>query len=243
MIQLIKNELIKIRSEKYIKFIFILNLIPLVLNFANFTLNKRNMNLDSGFYFTFYNQYFMLLPIITSIIISSIFYIEYKNNTYLDWITYNISRIQLFFSKLFVSLLIMLVIFLCNLVILLVFYGVIDGDFSNLYKIVLSFTTLHLIVVISVSLIFSVIIQLTRNIVISISIGIGSSLISMVLMAAPFSYMIPITFGYRAGLYFVDNEFYYEDPLFSTFVGNGLTGLLTLFMLLLSLKLINKKTI
>ncbi|NBJ69532.1 MULTISPECIES: ABC transporter permease [Clostridia] len=243
MIQLIKNELIKIRSEKYIKFIFILNLIPLILNFANFIVNNRNMALENGFYFTFYNQYFMLLPIISSIIISSIFYIEYKNNTYLDWITYNISRMKLFFSKLLVSLLIMLIIFLSNLVILLGFYSVIDGEISNLYKIVLSFTTLHLIVVISVSLIFSVIIQLTRNIVISISIGIGGSLISMILMAAPFSYMIPLTFGYRAGLYFVDNEFYYEDPLFSTFMGIGLTVILTLFMLILSLKIIKNKTI
>ncbi|MBU8568386.1 ABC transporter permease [Virgibacillus pantothenticus] len=243
MIQLIKNELIKIRSEKYIKFIFILNLIPLILNFANFIVNNRNMALENGFYFTFYNQYFMLLPIITSIIISSIFYIEYRNNTYLDWITYNISRMKLFFSKLLVSLLLMLIIFLSNLVILLGFYSVIDGGISNLYKIVLSFTTLHLIVVISVSLIFSVIIQLTRNIVISISIGIGGSLISMILMAAPFSYMIPLTFGYRAGLYFVDNEFYYEDPLFSTFVGIGLTVILTLFMLILSFKIIKNKTI
>ncbi|GIP64025.1 hypothetical protein J32TS6_25800 [Virgibacillus pantothenticus] len=65
----------------------------------------------------------------------------------------------------------------------------------------------------------------------------------MILMAAPFSYMIPLTFGYRAGLYFVDNEFYYEDPLFSTFVGIGLTVILTLFMLILSFKIIKNKTI
>ncbi|MEK4304221.1 ABC transporter permease [Oceanobacillus sp. FSL K6-0251] len=243
MIQLIKNELVKVRSEKYIKFIFILNLIPILMNFANYIVNNKSMSLENGFYFTFYNQYFMLLPIITSIIISSIFYIEYRNNTYLDWVTYNIPRRKLFFSKLFVSLLIMAVIFISNLIILLVFYSIVDREFSNLYKIILSFTTLHLIVVISVSLIFSVIIQLTRNIVISISIGIGGSLISMILMAAPFSYLIPLTFGYRAGLYFVDNEFYYDNPLISTLVGIGITIVLALIMLILSLKIINKKAI
>src|SRR5690625_454420 len=243
MLKLVKNEWIKIKSEKVILVIVILSLIPLLMNFANFAINNGDISLDSGFYFTYYNQYFMMLPIISSVLISFIFYIEFKNKTYLDWITYNVPRYQLFFSKVMVSLIIMSVIFIIHLLILSIFYSIVDGKSENILHLIFSYIILNTIVVTSITLIFAVIIQLSKNIVASISIGIGVSLLSMILMAAPFSYFIPTAFGYRLGLYVIDNEFYYGEAMSSTIIGLSLFVLLNVVMLLLNIKLIYQKNL
>ncbi|QDQ02217.1 hypothetical protein FOH38_17960 [Lysinibacillus fusiformis] len=241
MLKLIKNEWIKIKSEKAILVIVVLSLIPLLMNFANFAINNGDISLDSGFYFTYYNQYFMMLPIISSVLISYVFYIEFKNKTYLDWITYNIPRFRLLFSKIFVSLIIMSVIFLIQLLILSVFYFFVDGSIKDILQLIYSYTTLNVIIVTTIILTFSVIIQLSKNIVTSISIGIGISLLSMILMAAPFSFFIPTAFGYRLGLHIIDKEFYYEGGMSSIIIGIGLFILINSIMLIINLRIIYKK--
>ncbi|RIO81304.1 ABC transporter permease, partial [Staphylococcus gallinarum] len=59
MITFIKNEFIKVKSEKFIIIVILLSLIPFVMNLANFLINNQNLSLVGGFYFRFYNQYFM----------------------------------------------------------------------------------------------------------------------------------------------------------------------------------------
>ncbi|MDX8046761.1 ABC transporter permease [Gracilibacillus sp. S3-1-1] len=241
MFKLIKNEWIKMKSEKVILVIVILSLIPLLMNFANFVVNNRDMSLDSGFYFTYYNQYFMMLPIISSVLISFTFYMEFKNKMYLDWITYNIPRSKLLFSKLLISTIIMLAICIMQLVILSVFYFVVDGNIEYILRLISSYIILNVIVITTITLVFAVIIQLTKNIVASISIGIGVSLLSMILMAAPFSYFIPTAYGYRLGLLIIDNGYYYEGDMSPTIIGIGLFVLINAIMLIINLRLINKK--
>ncbi|MBM7717654.1 hypothetical protein JOC94_004685 [Bacillus thermophilus] len=50
MFKLIKNEWIKVKSEKVILVIVVLSLIPLLMNFANFAINNKDISLDSGLY-------------------------------------------------------------------------------------------------------------------------------------------------------------------------------------------------
>src|SRR5690625_5980131 len=97
MLKLVKNEWVKIKSEKVILVIVILSLIPLLMNFANFAINNVDISLDSGFYFTYYNQYFMMLPIFSSVLISFIFYIEFNIIQYLDLLTDHVIIYHLFF--------------------------------------------------------------------------------------------------------------------------------------------------
>lgn len=241
MLKLIKNEWIKMKSEKVILVIVILSLIPLIMNFVNFAVNNNDIRLNSGFYFTYYNQYFMMLPILSSVLISFIFYMEFKNKMYLDWITYNIPRFQLLFSKIFASIIIISAICVIQLLILSVFYFVVDGDMENIERLISSYIILHVIVVTPITLIFAVLIQLTKNIIASISIGIGISLLSMILMAAPFSYFIPTSFGYRLGLLVIDRGYYYEGGMSPTIIGIGLFVLINVIMLMINLKLIYKK--
>lgn len=243
MFKLIKNEWIKIKSEKVILVIVVLSLIPLLMNFANFAINNKDISLDSGFYFTYYNQYFMMLPIISSVLISFTFYMELKNKMYLDWITYNIPRYQLLFSKILVSTIIMSAICIMQLFILSVFYFVIDGNIENIFRLISSYIILNIIVITTITLVFAAVIQLTKNIVASISIGIGVSLLSMILMAAPFSFYIPTAFGYRLGLFVIDNGYYYEGGMTPTVIGIGLLFLINTIMLMINLRLIYKKNL
>ncbi|ONK22331.1 hypothetical protein BLX87_16685 [Bacillus sp. VT-16-64] len=243
MFKLIKNEWIKVKSEKVILVIVVLSLIPLLMNFANFAINNKDISLDSGFYFTYYNQYFMMLPIISSVLISFIFYIEFKNKMYLDWITYNIPRYQLLFSKILVSTIIMSAICVMQLFILSVFYFVIDGNIENILRLISSYIILNIIVITTITLVFAAVIQLTKNIVASISIGIGVSLLSMILMAAPFSFYIPTAFGYRLGLFVIDNGYYYEGGMTPTIIGIALLFLINAIMLMINLRLIYKKNL
>ena len=243
MFKLIKNEWIKIKSEKVILVIVVLSLIPLLMNFANFAINNKDISLDSGFYFTYYNQYFMMLPIISSVLISFTFYMELKNKMYLDWITYNIPRYQLLFSKILVSTIIMSAICIMQLFIWSVFYFVIDGNIENIFRLVSSYIILNIIVITTITLVFAAVIQLTKNIVASISIGIGVSLLSMILMAAPFSFYIPTAFGYRLGLFVIDNGYYYEGGMTPTVIGIGLLFLINTIMLMINLRLIYKKNL
>ncbi|WP_130860306.1 ABC transporter permease [Gracilibacillus phocaeensis] len=243
MMKLIKNEWIKMKSEKVTLVIVALSLLPLLMNLANFFFNNGDTSLQNGFYFTYYNQYFMLLPIIMSVLISYVFYIEYKNKTYLDWITYPESRVKLLFSKIAVAGLMIFAIYLLQLVILLLFYAIVDGDWGNMWLLTSSYTVLNVIVVLTILLGFAVIIQWTQHLVASISIGIGVSLLSMIFMAAPFSYLIPPAFGYRLGLVMIDPTYYYENVVSSTIIGIGLLMVLMIGMLLLNVKLVYRKNL
>ncbi|MFD1412473.1 hypothetical protein [Oceanobacillus jeddahense] len=166
---------------------------------------------------------------------------EFKNKMYLDWITYPIPRFQLLFSKLFISTIIMSAICMMQLIVLSVFYFIIDGNIANILRLTASYIILHVIVVTIITFVFAAIIQLTKNIVASISIGIGVSLLSMILMAAPFSFLIPTAFGYRLGLLVIDSGYYYEGGLAATITGIGLLFLINATMLTINLRLIYQK--
>lgn len=231
MMTFIKNEFIKIKSEKFLMAILILMLIPFGMNFANFVINDKNLSLSDGFYFRFYNQYFMLLPIVSCVIASSVYYIEYKNHTFTNWFSYSTSRSLLFFSKGIVSLLLSLFYSIINLLIILLFYVINGANISEVLAITISFLTMNLMIILIVNFLSIAIINITKNIIISIVSGIIISMVSMIFLAAPFSYVIPTTFSYRLGLFFVDSSLFYPNIMYTITV--GFLIFLVLFILLL----------
>ncbi|PNZ65766.1 hypothetical protein CD128_11290, partial [Staphylococcus croceilyticus] len=145
MITFIKNEFIKVKSERFILVVILLSLIPFTMNIANFFLNNRSLSLENGFYFRFYNQYFMLGPIVIGIISTSVFYIEYKNNTLLNWLTYSKNKSKLFLSKLLIIIFYCFVIYTINLTLILALYLINNRNFIDLVHISISFTFLNLL--------------------------------------------------------------------------------------------------
>ncbi|MCI2902499.1 ABC transporter permease [Staphylococcus hominis] len=241
MIQLIKNELFKLKSERFILVIVLLNLIPLLMNLANFVVNDSSLSLDNGFYFRFYNQYIMLIPIITSVLSASIFYIEYKNQTFLNWISYYNKRQKLFLSKLLTSYLISTLLALLNLLAILLFYIINDFSISNIFKIIFSFLVLNFFTILIMTVVSTFLINLTQNIIITIVCGIGVSLVTIIFMAAPFSYIFPTSLGYRLGLKFIDPTFYYNSPVTHTIIGFIITLVIFIIFYILSFKTMKVK--
>lgn len=153
----------------------------------------------------------MLLPIASSIIAASVYYIELKNETFINWVSYSDNDRQLFFPKFIVSLTISFMFSFFNLIAILLFYIINGASLPTLSSIFFSFTVINIITILIVNVLTITIINITKNFIVSIVTGIVITMISMIFMAASFSYIFPTTFSYRLGLMFLDSAFYYEN--------------------------------
>ncbi|MFO3702207.1 ABC transporter permease [Staphylococcus felis] len=212
MMTFIKNECTKVKSEKFIIIVCLLSLIPFTMNIANFFINSKDLSLIGGFYFRFYNQNFMIIPIAMGIIGSSIFYIEFKNHTLLNWLSYSGNKYKLFFSKLLVSLLYCLFLYAINLTLLLAFYLIQGRPLRDLMLIFVSFTLFNILLIIFMIPLSITAVIITKNYIVSIVLSIGIAMVSMILMPAPFANLIPTTLSYRLGLATIDSSIGFDSP-------------------------------
>ncbi|WP_278926727.1 ABC transporter permease [Staphylococcus auricularis] len=206
MTTFIKNEMIKVKSEKFMVIVFLLSLLPFIMNLVNFFINNKDLSLIGGFYFRFYNQYFMLAPIMIGIIGSSIFYIEFKENTLLNWLTYSNSKFKLFFSKVIVSLLYCAFLYATNLILVCGFYLVMGRSIEDLMEIFISFSVLNIILIMFIVPLSITSIIMFQNYVVSVVIILGIAMFSMMVILAPFAHLIPTTLGYWLGLVSIDSS-------------------------------------
>ncbi|MCJ1655397.1 ABC transporter permease [Staphylococcus sp. NRL 18/288] len=235
MITFLKNEFVKIKSERFILVVILLSLIPFTMNIANFFLNNRNLSLENGFYFRFYNQYFMLGPIVVGIIATSVFYIEYKNHTLLNWLTYSRNKFRLFLSKFLIIICYCFVIYLINLGLILALYLINNIDFIDLVNIFISFTLLNLLLTIFLIPLSIFTLIMFNHYIISIVITIGITLLSMILIPAPFASLIPTTLSYRFSIGIISSSMSL-DSLPNTLIGITILILLSISMTYLSLR-------
>ena len=102
---LIKNEFYKLKREWFMVFLLLLSLLPIITGGAGAIFNSSTTSLADLFFFM-NNQFSMFFPMVLFILIGSLFYQEYKNKTYINWITYGFSKKKLFLSKVTVSVVI-----------------------------------------------------------------------------------------------------------------------------------------
>ena len=102
---LIKNEFYKLKREWFMVFLLLLSLLPILTGGAGAVFNNSTKSLADLFFFM-NNQFSMFFPMVIFILIGSLFYQEYKNKTYINWITYGFSKRKLFLSKVAVSIVI-----------------------------------------------------------------------------------------------------------------------------------------
>ena len=102
---LIKNEFYKLKREWFMVFLLLLSLLPIITGGAGAIFNSSTTSLADLFFFM-NNQFSMFFPMVLFILIGSLFYQEYKNKTYINWITYGFSKKMLFLSKVTVSVVI-----------------------------------------------------------------------------------------------------------------------------------------
>lgn len=95
---LIKNEFYKLKREWFMVFLLLLSLLPILTGGAGAVFNNSTKSLADLFFFM-NNQFSMFFPMVIFILIGSLFYQEYKNKTYINWITYGFSRRSSFYRK------------------------------------------------------------------------------------------------------------------------------------------------
>ena len=88
---LIKNEFYKLKREWFMVFLLLLSLLPIITGGAGAIFNSSTKSLADLFFFM-NNQFSMFFPMVIFILIGSLFYQEYKNKTYINWITYGFSK-------------------------------------------------------------------------------------------------------------------------------------------------------
>lgn len=96
---LIKNEFYKLKREWFMVFLLLLSFLPILTGGAGAVFNDSTKSLADLFFFM-NNQFSMFFPMVIFILIGSLFYQEYKNKTYINWITYGFSKKGSFSLKL-----------------------------------------------------------------------------------------------------------------------------------------------
>lgn len=99
---LIKNEFYKLKREWFMVFLLLLSLLPILTGGAGAVFNNSAKSLADLFFFM-NNQFSMFFPMVIFILIGSLFYQEYKNKTYINWITYDFQRRNSFYRKLLLA--------------------------------------------------------------------------------------------------------------------------------------------
>lgn len=212
---LIKNEFTKLKREWFVLFLILLSWIPVLTGGAGAVLNDGAKTVDDLFFFM-NNQFSMFFPMVIVILTGSLFYQEYKNKTYINWITYGYSKRQLFSAKIVVGFVVGSIFafsLLCLfhiLILILAIEGKVSIDIQESVLLTVGFILEAIIVILITTCIAAIIINISRNIIVTSIIGVIYGFVSCFFIGSEFGYVIPGSFAYRLSMYFSDSTTYYE---------------------------------
>ncbi|MDE7313890.1 MAG: ABC transporter permease [Eubacterium sp.] len=237
MIILIRNEFYKQKREWSLLFLLLLSLLPVLTGGAGAVFHGSTKTLASLFFFM-NNQFAMFFPMALFVLAGFLFYQEYKNKTYINWITYGYPKYKLFFTKVLVALiigtcfaLILLLLFIC-LIFGLQMTGTITADSNELLAITIGFL-LEAAIIIPVTVpAGAIVINLSRNMIVTSVTGVIYGFVSCFFIGSEIGFIVPNGFAYRVALYFSDQSSYYDNPVRAT-IGGSVISLLVFLILLL----------
>lgn len=176
-------------------------------------------------FFFMNNQFSMFFPMVLFILIGSLFYQEYKNKTYINWITYGFSKKKLFLSKVTVSV----VIGICFAAVLFIAFGLLvailngagrlTGGISLFLKLAIGFGIEAGVIVFVTTCLGAIVINLSRNIIVTSVVGVIYGFVSCLFIGSERGFVIPGSFAYRVSMFFSDKSTYYEVPISATIGG------------------------
>ena len=221
---LIKNEFYKLKREWFMAFLLLLSLLPILTGGAGAVFNNSTKSLADLFFFM-NNQFSMFFPMVIFILIGSLFYQEYKNKTYINWITYGFSKKKLFLSKVAVST----VISIGFAVILFVAFGLLvailngtgrlTGGVSLFLNLAIGFGIEACVIVLITTCLGAIVINLSRNIIVTSVVGVIYGFASCLFIGSENGFVIPGSFAYRVSMSFLDKATYYDAPVSATIGG------------------------
>ncbi|MFT8402022.1 MAG: ABC transporter permease [Lentilactobacillus diolivorans] len=223
MLTLMNSEFIKMKHSLSTVLLLLLALIPIVINMSRPLMVKQNYSLFD-LYFPMYNQYSLFFPLVVILLTTSIFYLEYSNGTYVDWITYGYAKWKLIVAKLSVAALLLLGMCLVNYIVMTVgLFVIIHGTYFEFFRVSVSFVLYSLLVILINLPLGAILINVFRNAIVTAVIGIVCMVINAILMAAPFGYYIPTVFAYRLGLLPLSKSYFFANPNLTLTVGMSVT--------------------
>ncbi|KYG31260.1 ABC transporter permease [Priestia endophytica] len=231
---LVRNEFMKLKRLKSIYFVFVLSFFPYIVNTVGLFLKKTPYDATKYYMFVF-NQYAFLLPAIVFIFSGFYFYIEYKNKTMLNWMSYPFKNFQLIFSKIVATFIVLFSISIVNHVFHLATLWIVfqnEQSFSDVLSMFLTsvlFTVLSLCVIPIAALLASI----TKNIMVVSIAGVLSFFVMTILLAGNVSILFPFSFIYRISMQTFDYEMGYSDfalqaggsAIFAAYILAALIGL------------------
>ena len=224
MIDLLKNEICKLRRQGFLLFLLLLATFPVILGGARTIMGGNEFELSKLFFFA-NNQISMFFPVTIFILVGSLFYIEYKNGTYINYITYGYSKTKLFLSKIILANLIGILLSILTAIIFSFSIVVANKIGVNIIHDV-SWTSLMIgyfietiIIIVVTNSIGAIVINLSRSMVITSILGVIYGFVSALFIGMDFGYFVSGSFAYRLSMYFIDATSYYDNPEKSTIIG------------------------
>lgn len=235
---LIINEFFKLKREWFLAFLLLLSLLPVFTGGAGAVFNDSTKTLTDLFFFM-NNQFAMFFPMVMFILVGSLFYQEYKNKTYINWITYGYTKPKLFFSKIAVSFIVgsvfaaILFILFCMLIFVLQAAGKVNTSVPALLQTAAGFFLQAVIIVFVTTCAGAIVITLSRNIIVTSIAGVIYGFVSCFFIGSEMGFVIPGGYAYRLAMYFCDKSTYYDAPVQAA-IGGSVSSIMTFTALLLT---------
>ncbi|MEJ5929122.1 ABC transporter permease [Corynebacterium sp. H128] len=239
MISLIRNEWIKIQKENSLWFAFVLHIAPLFMVLVAAIM--KSVRLGSNLYFILYNQSMLVTGLVACVVTSIVFHLEFNNRTWFDWLTQPQGPRRLLVAKVLTGALILACYIAISAVLMLVFLyatGVRDDPARMLCSyLVFQVGTMGVMVAVSAALCV-----LTRSAVVVNVVGVIVTMVTVVVMAAEFSWSIPTAWPYRTGLAIIDPEYGFGSvkPLLA---GGAITGAFVVMCLLIAIQWVSRPSV
>lgn len=242
---LLSNEIFKLKRQFFLLFALFLTILPVITGGMGAIISGGKTYYDLFFFIN--NQYSMFYPMVVFIIVSTLFYVEYKNKTYITWILYRYRKLTLFGSKILVSMLVSLIM---SISLLLIFGGLVLGlnIFSGLeiqnHEILRSlggFLVETVMIIPVATMMGAIVINLSRNMVISSILGIFYGFFSCLFIGMDYGKFIPGAFSYRICMFILDKDSFYENVRASLMYGWISYFLIATIVFIMAILIFNKK--
>lgn len=199
---LLVNEWTKIRHERAIWFALALHFAPLVM-----VVTAALMGVHDGDplqrYFILHNQSVIVTGIVSTVVTTVAFQVELSNRTWFEWLLLPAGRHRLLAAKMTIAIAIQAAFVALSVAAISIFLLAVGAD-DELPRMLAAYLVLQLGTMITMSTVGALLCLILRNVLIVNIFGVASSMVTMVVMSADFSWALPTAWTYRAGLTILD---------------------------------------
>ncbi|WP_101721031.1 ABC transporter permease [Eggerthella timonensis] len=219
MMRLIRNEFAKLKKDRSMAFLLVLALLPVLTGTAGAVIGGKSDAADVLFFVN--NQFAMFYPMAVFILAGSLLCREWRDKTYLSWISYGIPKSRLLLSKMAICATISFAMAVIELVLLgalcafasphglqeglAVWCSFAPGFMAEALSIIMVCTCAGFLVAI-----------VSRSSVGVSAAGVMYGFVSCFFIGSEWGFLLPGSFAYRVAMAFLDPATYYDASLIAT---------------------------